>query len=447
MTLQHTPRRQDQAVQIGPRHGYRIEGDHVFIHTELEVPPHHSSSSGETTLELWATEQPYREGPLTGVKVAELALELPTPIGPYVQHVDSRAAARLPLQGRAYAMVLALVEHAPDGQTSVRDFANYPEPETFTAPRLEGTVSYAVEGQEVVLEVDGIYNPRSSTNLSGTLSLELWAFPVSGPATEGVRLAVAEVDRVAGQARLSAVAQRVAFCEPPVGEFQVALLLSEWTFAHGYVARDRRNFRSLYERAAPPLPGSSEGRSPVTVATPARPSDRLRLVPPTAEAVAEAAAVAPAEVTAPATATAAPTAAAAPAVPTAAAAAAAVPTAPTAAAAPARAGVVAPRSRAPVEVAHQAASPAGPVVPGLSPPVVVSAPAAPVPQIAPRTAARGLVSIQTGSVDELAGVKGLNHKLAKEIIKARPFASIADLIRVRGLGQKTIDRLKSLVTL
>jgi competence protein ComEA len=57
------------------------------------------------------------------------------------------------------------------------------------------------------------------------------------------------------------------------------------------------------------------------------------------------------------------------------------------------------------------------------------------------------VSIQTGSVDELARVKGLGLKIAKEIVKARPFSSVADLIRVRGLGEKTIARLADLVTL
>jgi len=36
--------------------------------------------------------------------------------------------------------------------------------------------------------------------------------------------------------------------------------------------------------------------------------------------------------------------------------------------------------------------------------------------------------------------------IATEIVKARLFASVADLIRVRGIGPKTIEKLKGLVT-
>jgi competence protein ComEA len=57
------------------------------------------------------------------------------------------------------------------------------------------------------------------------------------------------------------------------------------------------------------------------------------------------------------------------------------------------------------------------------------------------------VSIQTGSVEDLVQVKGLNLKIAKEIVKAKPFASVADLIRVPGIGPKTLDRLKDLIRL
>ena len=60
-------------------------------------------------LELWASDHPYEEGALTGQKVAEIAVGLPTPLGPYLHRVEAQAPAQLPLQGRAYAMVLALV--------------------------------------------------------------------------------------------------------------------------------------------------------------------------------------------------------------------------------------------------------------------------------------------------------------------------------------------------
>lgn len=369
MTSQPTLRRQDQPIQIGPRHGYRIEGDHAFINAELQVPPAHSG--GEHTLELWASEQPYSEGPLTGVQVAQLALELPTPIGPHVHQVDARTAARLPLQGRAYPMVLALVQRSPDGHESVRAFANYAEPQVFTVPRFVGCVGYRVQGAEVVLEADAIANPRAQDNLSGTLSLELRAFPASGPSasklTDGLRLAASEVERVAGQFELPAIERRVAFSEPPVGQFRLALLLCEWTLTHGYVVRDRRDFATIYERSARELAGPSPALPPEAPAAAARPAEKLRLVSTPSEA-------------------------------------------------------------SPPAVSAAFTRTAPPAAPTLSPP-------------------SGLVSIQTASAEELAAVKGLNLKIAKEIVRARPFSSLADLIRVRGLGEKSIARLKGLLSL
>ena len=260
MNKQPTLRRQDQPIEIGPRHGYRIEGDHAFINADLQIPPHHSG--GEWTLELWATEEPYREGPLTGVKVAQIALDLPTPIGPYLHQVDSWADARLPLQGRAHAMVLAL------SSRSGRDRPACTLSQTTRSRRLHRA---ALRGRELATrswETRSCWRPtRSRTresegNLSGTLSLELWAFPVAGASsTEGLRLAASSVERVAGQSYLSGIETRVAFNEPPAGRYRLALLLSEWTLAHDLVARDRRDFgadlRAFGARGPRCVPGAA----------------------------------------------------------------------------------------------------------------------------------------------------------------------------------------------
>jgi len=376
LLLQPVLRGQDLPIEIGHRHGYRIDGDHVLIHAEVLVPP--GRSDGAWSLELWAADRAYTdrarmEEPLTGARVAQVALELPDPIAPHVHQVDTRTVARLPMHGRACGMVLALIEHRPDGGSSLRGFANYPELQLFSAPHFVGRVGYAVQGAEVVLEAEGISNPRASTNLSGTLALELWAFPEAGlpTAREGVRLAWSELAPIAGQSQSTAIERRVAFTEPPEGRFGLSLILGEWTVAHGYVARDRRDFACIYEAGTKELPASSAAGSPVPAAveqpTPARPIDRLRLVPGAALPGASAAA---------------------------------------------------------------AAAVTGKPKPGLAPPA------------GPR-----LISIQTGSLEELAGVKGLSLKIAKEIVKARPFSSLPDLIRVRGLGDKTIARVKHLLTL
>jgi len=330
MIQQNTSRRPEQAIELGPRHGYRIEHDHAFINADLQVPPHHPG--GEWSLELWATDHAYDGGALTGQKVAEIAVGLPTPLGPYLHQVEAQAPAQLPLQGRAYAMVLALVKRERDGQVMVDAFANYAEPQAFIGPRFEGQVGCQLQAGEAVLTADGISNPRADGNVSGTLALELWAFPEADASADGLRLGAAELGSVHGQFWLPAVERRVALSEPPLGRYRLSLLLSEWT-GNGYVARDRRELEAIYERPAPAVPAGTPRRLPK----------------------------------------------------------------------PVEAGAPAPAS--------------------------------------------GLVSIQTASADELAKVKGLTLKLAQEIVKARPFASLADLIRVRGIGEKTVERLKSFLTL
>jgi competence ComEA-like helix-hairpin-helix protein len=368
MTQTHVVQRQDQPIQIGPRHGYRIEGDHVFINAELQVPA--PQLGGAWTLELWATEQPHGGGPLVGLRVAQIGVEVPATIGPYLHPVDVRTPARLPMHGRAYAMVLALVPGGPGAEPNVHAFANYAEPQMFPGPYLSGDVGYRLDGAEVVLEADGIFNPRSDGNLSGTLSLELWASPTSGGPGEAVRLAAAEIEPVGGQSSGPAIERRVAFSAPPIGRFRLALLLCEWTVAHGYVTRDRRDFAVDYERAAAALAAAAPvavvpAPAPAIPAAPARAVEKLRLVPAASEPA--------------------------------------------------------------VAVATDLAVPA------------------PAREASPSRAARR-ISIQTATVDELARVKGLNLKLAQEIVKARPFTALAQLIRVRGIGEKTIRRLEDVLT-
>jgi Helix-hairpin-helix motif len=57
------------------------------------------------------------------------------------------------------------------------------------------------------------------------------------------------------------------------------------------------------------------------------------------------------------------------------------------------------------------------------------------------------ISVHHGSLEELAGLPGMTTKIAKELIKARPFKSLQDLLEVRGIGKKTLDRLMAHITL
>ncbi len=329
MNVTSSVRRAEQPVQIGSRHGYRIDGDVAYLNAELSVPPYHPG--GSWALELWASEHAYQGGEPAGVRVSEVQFDLPTPLAPHTHRVEAQAPARLPLQGVAHTMLLALVE-LDGAERRVHDVASYPALEAFPAPHFEGTVGYQVRGHEVALQAAEVANPRAASNFSGTLSLELWAVPQNSELAPesggGVCLAAAQLAPIAGGQSAHELDCRAVFNEPAPGLYALQLLLREWTQAFGYLTRDRRGFALPYRVQAP------EARAPESV-------------PP--------------------------------------------------------ASVIVPRSRA--------------------------------------------VSIQTASVEELARVKGLNLKIAKEIIKARPFAALEDLLRVHGVGRKTFDKIRALITL
>ena len=88
MNLQTSNRRQDMPVRLG-NHGYRLDGDYAALEAELHIPPYLSGQG--FGLELWACPTPHGGGELQGVKLAELPLDLPTPIGPHLHRVEARA--------------------------------------------------------------------------------------------------------------------------------------------------------------------------------------------------------------------------------------------------------------------------------------------------------------------------------------------------------------------
>lgn len=53
-----------------------------------------------------------------------------------------------------------------------------------------------------------------------------------------------------------------------------------------------------------------------------------------------------------------------------------------------------------------------------------------------------LLNVNTAAEKELAAVKGLPKKVAKAIVEARPFVSLDELEKVKGLGKKTLEKLR-----
>jgi DNA uptake protein ComE-like DNA-binding protein len=104
--------------------------------------------------------------------------------------------------------------------------------------------------------------------------------------------------------------------------------------------------------------------------------------------------------------------------------------------------------------AEVAAPKAKPASRGKSKTAPVAQPAAekPKPAKAKPTAAAastiaGKVSINSASVAQLNAAKGISEALAHAIIAARPFAKLDDLIRLKGVGEKLLEKLRDNLTL
>lgn len=58
----------------------------------------------------------------------------------------------------------------------------------------------------------------------------------------------------------------------------------------------------------------------------------------------------------------------------------------------------------------------------------------------------GRININTASLQELDTLPGVGPAMAQRIVDGRPYSAIEDLMRVKGIGQATFDKLKDRIT-
>ena len=231
--------------------------------------------------------------------------------------------------------------------------------------RLAGNSGYAISGDRVIIDIDAICNDRPVGDVSGTLSIELWALesPYSGRDFVGVPLAGTSIGEVLGQNLIPNCHYDLVFQAPPPGDWNLVLMVREWTAA-GYVTRDHVQFALPYRVAPVPPLVRKETDNVISVEFD-----------------------------------------------------------------PARRQEVLDESR---KVKGEQPEPVRPA------PEVKGKPKA-------AKSENSAVSLNQASHKEIAAVKGISRKLADNIVAARPFESLEDLLRVKGVGARLLAKIRHLI--
>lgn len=252
-------------ARLGETFGYRFSGNMVELNASF-APLAPGLEKHSWFLQL-------RAAPTGSAENEQLVAEAPLPpleeLGGTREPFFVSAPACVPAGRGAFQLALVLVSREQGQDERQHDRAGFPSAEVFTGPRLVGTVTQERSGISVRLGVGAIENTRASDNVSGTLSVELWALPTpyTGGAFQGVALAGAALGRLEGQQSWTNLDLSLAFTPPPAGLWHLALMLREWTGA-GYVTRDFHAFeRPLLVEPNNPVPA-------VAVVAPAAPASK-----------------------------------------------------------------------------------------------------------------------------------------------------------------------------
>lgn len=242
---------------------------------------------------------------------------------------------------------------------------------------------YRIDGDQIHINVSNIANNRNWGNLSGTLTLELWALrhQYNGGYFEGVAVAGAPIGELQGQFEFNQYQLSTHFQEPPVGQWYLTLMLREWT-ASGFETRDYVNFSVPYITSWQPtvVPGKK------VINVDFNEGDK-------AGAATEKQQAEPKKVNVEKTET------------------------------PVKA---APAVTAKVEKADKALD-------------------SKVEKKAEKKAEQ--LNINEADAKQFAAIKGVSNKLASAMQAAQPFKSVDDLLKVKGMGAKLLDKIRKQLTL
>lgn len=248
MTLSLSSQRSSNPVaSLGNSHGYCLDGD--IAHLNAEILCDESRLTGqEWALQLLTDE---------GIKIAELQLGLLQPNGTGCIAVSGSVTA-LPPAGEGPHIVSLILLSGFGNPDTIEDLASYPQPVSFVQPRVQGTVCSCFTNDEITFNIARIENPRDENNISGTLTLELWALDsqYTGGAWTGVPVASLVLGTLSGRSAWTDCSY-TTHAGPLPADGHLTLMLREWTAA-GYLTRD---YRALARPTVSPLSADSKPKT------------------------------------------------------------------------------------------------------------------------------------------------------------------------------------------
>lgn len=259
--------------------------------------------------------------------------------------------------------------------------------------QFNGNCGFNIDNNRVEINIDSISNQRFSDDVSGTISIELWATkqPYQGGEFDGVVLAGTTIGEIMGQHFVPDCRYDLLFNEPPAGTWNLVLMLREWN-GNSYETRDFVNFATPY--TANWVPTVVQGKPAKVINVSFNETEKSNKADPKVDAPKK-------------------------------------PAQPEAKAAPAK-----------EEAKPVAAKPAKVEA---KKPEVTAAPAKAAAK--PASTPAGTINLNTADESDIAKISGVSARLAARMVEARPFKSMDDVLKVKGMGAKLMAKIQKLISL
>jgi hypothetical protein len=213
---------------------YNVSGSTVVLTADRIQNNSTSGISGTVKLELWALASPFSGGNFSGYRLATYTLGTLNG-GAGISNISSGSIPfSNPPNGQWY-FVLFITETT--ASTYFFDtYSNAASPvicvlggpcgPANTNISLAGSWAFSLSGSSVVITADKVQN-GASTGVSGTLRLELWAFP-NAFSGQGKQVAVYSLGQLNARASLSSISSgSISLTSPPSGLSYFTLLITE----------------------------------------------------------------------------------------------------------------------------------------------------------------------------------------------------------------------------